>query len=167
MKKIACLLCALIYFSLLQAQSLDLLKNLNVDQLSDQQIEELTTKMQTEGVSMNQLDQYAAAKGASKEEVAKLKKRMVKYNDKSSGVKRRISTSDDTQMPDEFRFDPEKAKYYEAYLAKRDSINAAKPKIFGASIFKDVNLTFEPNLRLATPQWANTGHRPAGSLTSS
>ncbi|MDP4268704.1 MAG: SLBB domain-containing protein [Bacteroidota bacterium] len=101
---------------------------------------------------MNQLDQYATAKGASKEEIAKLKKRIVKYNDKLGGAKKRISTSDENQMPEEFRFDPEKAKYYEAYLAKQDSIKAAKPKIFGASIFNDVNLSFEPNLRLATPQ---------------
>lgn len=152
MKKIVCLLFALICFNVTQAQSLDLLKNLNTDDLSEQQVQDIVSKMQSEGVSMNQLDQYATAKGASREEIAKLKKRIVKYNDKLGGAKKRISTSEENQMPEEFRFDPEKAKYYEAYLAKQDSIKAAKPRIFGASIFKDVNLSFEPNLRLATPQ---------------
>ncbi len=150
MKKLACLFWAFLCIYTLQAQSLDLLKNLNTDDLTDNQIEEMMTKMQSEGVSMNQLDQYAAAKGASKEEVTKLKKRLIKYNDKKGGVKKHISFTN--ELEDDEGTDIEKAKNSESNLGKEKSIKASKPQIFGASIFKDVNLTFEPNLRLATPQ---------------
>lgn len=160
MKKL--LLCITISISLftLQAQSLSMLKNLNIDNIDDSQIEQLMSKMQSEGVGMNQLDKYAAAQGIKTEDVAKLKKRIVRYNSEKGGVKTRKASTLSTglktdQLTDEsgksLTLDPEMARYYEAYFAKLDSIKSTKPKVFGSDIFKDVNLSFEPNLRLATP----------------
>ena len=149
-------LCSII---LLQAQSLSILKNLNIDNLDDSQIEQLMSKMQSEGVSMNQLDQYAIAQGVNKEDASKLKKRIVRYNSEKEGVKKRknaVSSSNNGNLVvDEsgksMALDSQTQRYYDAYFAKLDSIKTNKPKVFGSEIFKDVNLSFEPNLRLATP----------------
>ena len=137
-------------FITLNAQSLDMLKSMDIDNISDTQLSDLISQMDKKGVSMNQIDQYASSKGLSKTETEKLKSRIVRYNDKNKGVKKRtLEVKDELQDPD--KLNPEMLKYYEAYKQKQDSIKANKLEIFGLSTFKDVNLTFEPNLRLATP----------------
>lgn len=140
------------FFSVLtaNAQSLDMLNGINVDNLSDTQIGDLISKMDKQGISMNQIDQYASKQGISKTEAAKLKSRIVRYNDKNQGVKKHSSLLKE-KMDEEELTDPTILKNYEEYKQKQDSIKANKLEIFGLSIFKDVNLTFEPNLRLATP----------------
>jgi protein involved in polysaccharide export with SLBB domain len=132
----------------LNAQSLSNFQNLNVDNLSDAQIGQLKQQMQTQGISINQIDQYAATKGASSEQAQKLKKRIVQYsgqevkqNNRNQGVDNGQNSSGDGMFNN---YDPEKWK--------RDSIEAAKPKVFGTEIFKNASMSFEPNLRLATPQ---------------
>lgn len=134
----------------LQAQSLSNLQNLNVDNLSDAQIGQLKQQMQAQGVSVNQIDQYATAKGASPEQAQKLKKRIVQYsgqevkqnkNNRYQREENKLTPSEDDLFNN---YDPEKWK--------RDSIEAAKPKVFGTEIFKNAAMSFEPNLRLATPQ---------------
>jgi len=135
----------------LQAQSLEMLKTMNIDNMSDKQIEQLTQKMQSEGISMSQLDQYAAAKGVKKEDIAKLKQRIVRYNSTTGGVKKRktTETGNDNEIQD---YTSETLTDEQLALKqKKDSIEAAKPKIFGSEVFKDINLSFEANLRLATP----------------
>lgn len=152
MKNIIFLFLFLFSFSVVNAQSLDMLKGLNVDSMSDSQIGDLISKMDKKGVSINQIDQYAQSQGLSKVETAKLKNRIVRYNDKNKGVKKRsLIASDENQKNSEEELNPELLKYFNAYKQKQDSLKATKLEIFGLSIFKDVNLTFEPNLRLATP----------------
>jgi len=150
MRNIAFLI--ILFFSILtvNAQSLDMLKGMNVDNLSDSQLGDLISKMEEKGVSMNQIDQYASSQGMSTSEAAKLKSRIVRYNDKNKGVKKRALTDKD-ELNEEENLNPEMLKYYNAYKKTQDSIKANKLEIFGLSTFKDVNLTFEPNLRLATP----------------
>ena len=154
---IACFI--LLCVTTLHAQSLSLLKGMNMDNLDNSQVEQLMKKMQSEGVSMSQLDQYASTQGVKKDDVAKLKKRIVRYNNEKGGITKRKSketsgVNDNTLLDDKgkkIELDAEQMRYYEAYFSKIDSIKAAKPKVFGSDIFKDVNLSFEPNLRLATP----------------
>ncbi|MDD2797545.1 MAG: SLBB domain-containing protein [Bacteroidales bacterium] len=142
------------------AQSLSLLKSMNIDNIDDSQIEQLMSKMQSEGVSVNQIDKYASAQGMKQDDIAKLKKRIVKYNNEKGGVKKRkstelLNTEKSNSFVDEkgkaLEMDSEMQRYYDAYFSKLDSIKSAKLKVFGSEIFKDVNLSFEPNLRLATP----------------
>lgn len=134
----------------LNIPSLDILKGTDIDNISDSQLGDLISQMDKKGISMNQIDQYAGSKGLTKTETEKLKNRIVRYNDKNKGVKKRtIEAKDELNNPE--KLNPELLKYYEVYKLKQDSIKANKLEIFGLSTFKDVNLTFEPNLRLATP----------------
>lgn len=150
MKNITFLLFFFFSVLTLNAQSLDMLKGINVDNLSDTQLEGIISKMNEQGISMNQIDQYASKQGMSKTEAAKLKNRIVRYNDKNQGIKKRSSILRE-KSDNEDILDPAALKNYEDYKLKQDSIKANKLEIFGQSIFRDVNLTFEPNLRLATP----------------
>ncbi|MFZ4455727.1 MAG: SLBB domain-containing protein [Bacteroidales bacterium] len=160
MKRIVITICIFISTLSTYGQSLSLLKSMNIDNIDDSQIEQLMSKMQSEGVSMNQIDKYASAQGMKSEDIAKLKKRIVHYNnDKNGVVKRKKGSSSDLNSTSkaldvnnkEFDLTPEMQRYYDIYFAKQDSLNKAKPKVFGSDIFKDVTLNFEPNLRLATP----------------
>jgi protein involved in polysaccharide export with SLBB domain len=137
MKKIVFLLYGIIIICSLHAQSISSLKSVDVDNLSDDQISSIMQKMQSEGVSTSQLDQYAASKGVSQDQVDKLKTRIVQYSNKKNVVKNHASYNISDSLPEN-----------EAALLPKEK----KPQLFGASIFKNVNLSFEPDLRLATPQ---------------
>ncbi len=148
MKRIFLILSGLLIISFLNAQSLSSLKNMNVDNLSDAQVGQLVQQMQSQGISTGQIDQYATAKGASPEQAQKLKKRIVQYSgqevkpgNRYQGTDNRSNLTEDAIINGS---DPDKWR--------RDSIEAAKPKVFGTDIFKNASMSFEPNLRLATPQ---------------
>ena len=132
----------LLFFGLLvsyslQAQSLSMLKNVDVSSLSDQQISAIQQKMQSEGISMNQIDQYAASQGISKDKVDQFKARIVTFNQVPYKIKSRNSGYTDS-----------------AFVSNNNTNNDTikRLQIFGASVFQNTNLSFEPNLRLATPQ---------------
>lgn len=150
MKKLVLIFLLICTALAMNAQSIGQLSNVNIDNLDDSQVEQLMQKMQTEGISMNQLDQYAGKQGVKKEDITKLKRRIVRYNTENGGLKQRKSisnTSEKEANSDTEAFDlSQKIKQ-----AKEDSIKANQPQIFGSKIFKDINLNFEPNLRLATP----------------
>ncbi|MBP1639719.1 MAG: periplasmic protein involved in polysaccharide export [Bacteroidetes bacterium] len=148
MKKFSAIIGSLFLTLFLHAQSLSSLKNMNVDNLSDAQVGQLVQQMQSQGISTGQIDQYAASKGASPEQAQKLKKRIVQYSgqevksgNRYQGTDNRSNLTEDATINGP---DPEKWR--------RDSIEAAKPKVFGTEIFKNAAMNFEPNLRLATPQ---------------
>lgn len=110
------------------------LQNLNVDNLSDAQIGQLKQQMQAQGVSVNQIDQYAATKGASQEQAQKLKVRIVQYSGQQPVSK---PVANETPSGVAAETTPESTK---------------GPEVFGTFIFKNAAMSFEPNLRLATPQ---------------
>lgn len=139
MRRISAITGAILLVIMLHAQSLSSLKNINVDNLSDSQIGQLMQQMQSQGVSVNQIDQYAAAKGVSATEAAKLKRRIVQY-------------SGQQVQPQQRNGDWSSPSRDDATGSPADSAAMSRPKVFGTEIFKNVAMSFEPNLRLATPQ---------------
>lgn len=130
------------------------MSNVRVNELSDAQIRQFLQQVEASGLSEEQLEQVALSKGMSSEEVAKLRTRV---NDlkKTSGAKPGIGTpngvltskvrslNQDTsilQRPKDTRTEAEKA------------LEELKTKIFGASLFKNANPQFQPNLEIATPK---------------
>lgn len=144
MKKLLFVLFLVSFSSLISAQSLDVLKTLggmsanSIDKLSDNQMEQLMEQMNTQGLTVDQLDKQASRYNLSKEHIAKLKKRIIRYNG--------VTEKEYLQRKDQKDF-----------ITEVDENTLLKPnkeeelEIFGLSTFRDVNLTFEPNLRLATP----------------
>jgi protein involved in polysaccharide export with SLBB domain len=135
--KLTCLFFGLLVTCTLQSQSLSMLKNVDVSSLSDQQISAIQQKMQSEGISMNQIDQYAASQGISQDKVDQFKARIVTFN--------QIPTTTPSRNPNVASSTPV------SNPIKQTTANEPL-QLFGSSVFKNANLNFEPNLRLATPQ---------------
>jgi protein involved in polysaccharide export with SLBB domain len=117
--------------------------NINIDQLSDQQLQQYMNQSNMTGLSDAQLEAKAKANGLSDEQILKLKARVSQLNNKVGAG---------TQgNPDSY----ERGNATGENLSRRDSLQAnkkePKSKVFGAEFFSNQNLTFEPNLKIATP----------------
>lgn len=134
------------------------LKQINVDNLSDDQIRQIVSEMKANNISFNQIDDYAAERGISGGEAAKLKNRITQLN-----LDKELTPSPSQVNVSEFdrgrgdRSDRSDTIHYwsdrhERLLSKEDyEREQRRRRIFGAELFSNKNLTFEPNLRMATP----------------
>jgi protein involved in polysaccharide export with SLBB domain len=129
--------------------------NVKVDELSDAQILQLVKQGESMGyTSEEQLAQLALSKGIKQEELIKFKARVQKL--KKQGTSTQIG---DKQAVGAGREYSEAGREYSETTAggsitneKKEDIEEVKTKIFGADLFKNSNITFEPNLRIATPK---------------
>ena len=126
------------------------LANTNVNELSDAQVKQLFQQAQASGLSDQQLLQEAANRGLPPDQVQALEKRITKVK----------NTNNDTgNLPDTGLTQGRKLNYSQDSLTaasqksapNSDLFGSLQPKIFGADLFRNKNLTFEPNLNLATP----------------
>ena len=136
------------------------MSQMKVDNLSDDQIRQLVAEMKKNNVSYSQIDQYAVQKGIPDAEVVKLKSRITQLNlDKELSSSTSKSSSSDTtgrRYNDDDNTEQDTTYYYqEKYKrikTKEDFEKELKrQKVFGTELFSNKNLTFEPNLRMATP----------------
>lgn len=152
MKNILLLICFLICSSTLFAQAPDLsktdLRQVHIDQLSDDDILYYYNKMQQSGISLNQAMQALSAKGLPQDEITKLQQRIqaIKNNPKFTNPSSQGSQTDkglssdsssDSRMENKSRL-----------LIKEEEVDK---RIFGSELFSTSSLTFEPNLSIATP----------------
>jgi protein involved in polysaccharide export with SLBB domain len=127
------------------------LSNINVDQLSDAQIKQVVQQAAASGLSDAQLIQSAEARGLPAAEAAKLQDRINTYrrSANNSGTSSDASTTDTAQYHRRLNY---RSGGDSINRANRDSLNKLKSKIFGADIFRNSNLSFAPDLKLATPK---------------
>jgi protein involved in polysaccharide export with SLBB domain len=116
-------------------------KQVKVDNLSDDQIRQLVTEMKAKNISFSDIDQYALQKGVSAGEISKLKDRITQL-----GLEKEIS-SKNTTSPEAVVDDNFERKSADKTNPPQKKVS----KIFGSELFTNQNLTFEPNLRLPTP----------------
>ena len=137
------------------------LSNVKVNQLSDAQIRAFIRQVETTGLSDAQLEQVAMARGMSQEEVQKLRVRVdqIKKQDQNKTEKDKKTTKANEQQVPKINagrkapIDPlqDSLERKDPETEAEKALSELKTKIFGAALFKNTNLTFEPNLRLATP----------------
>lgn len=120
-------------------------RNVRVDDLSDATIIEMIKKAQSTGYSDAQFEQIAAAQGMSMEEVQKLRIRVEKIRKQGAIGNTSVATSNNTgrQLVD---------STFDNKSAPLPSAEIGGVKIFGSDLFRNGNITFEPNLRIATPK---------------
>jgi protein involved in polysaccharide export with SLBB domain len=137
--------------------SRDQLKQMKVDDLSDDQIRQIVTEMKKRNISFSQIDQYADQQGIPDAEVSKLKARIQQLGldadlDSAAGNKdtsQAYEEDKDRGMNDTTDYWQRK---YQRLKSKEDYERALRrKKIFGTELFSNQNLTFEPNLRMPTP----------------
>ncbi len=156
MKKIVLWFCMIGFVGAVCAQTNP--ANIKVDNLTDAQIEQYVKQAALMGYDESQLDGFARAQGVSAVEVQKLKERLARIKRKK-------------QQPDQSQGNPNStsngartmgrqvggANNTDSLSNKRntnpDSLQQddRKLKIFGSDLFKNNSITFEPNLRMATP----------------
>ncbi|SEB00031.1 SLBB domain-containing protein [Pedobacter hartonius] len=158
--------CSIIIFQLASAQTN--YSDVKVDELTDVQIRQLIQRAESVGYTEDQLGQMAAAEGMQPAEVAKLKIRVEKLKndssfnsqDKKSQGQKNLVVQDDSSVRsyDGEINDSDTSKSAKINLANKnkkkmlDAFGNLIPKIFGSELFKNNQIKFEPNLRMATPK---------------
>lgn len=130
-----------------RAQTSQNFSTIKVDELSDAQIRQYMQQVQSAGLSDAQLEQVAVSRGMPAAEVQKLRARVDKLKGAASNASTTVSNT-----PREVNFLDKEAL---APSGSDDGDSAKTPKqvkIFGADLFSGKQLTFEPNLRMATPR---------------
>lgn len=123
----------------------------NVDNISDDQLSQLLQKAQQNGLTVDDVVQQAQAKGMPPDQVAKLRDRLNQLSaGTSSGKLKSTTTNQNSDYGRKYNYKP---------LSVQDSLSAIeeekekafRKRIYGASLFSNANLTFEPNLNIPTP----------------
>lgn len=147
MKRVAGLL--ILIFSLLQlavtAQNLPV----SIDNLTDQQIIVLMSQYQLIGLSETELEMKAREKGLSSDQIALLKKRLALID--PSTMKEINGSVKNASDPDEQRYKPT-INSNNNNVAKQFKDTSVGLKPYGWEIFANQDLSFQPNLQIATPQ---------------
>lgn len=152
MKRVILLLCVMSFFGSIHAQTNP--ANIKVDDLTDAQIEQYVKRAELMGYGESQLDGFARAQGVSAVETQKLKDRLQKIKRNKQQPNQLKSKQNNTssrlgrQVNGNVQLDSLKNKKKDQDSLK---IDENKLKIFGSDLFKNSEITFEPNLRMATP----------------
>jgi len=121
------------------------LSTVNVDKLSDDQIQKFIDRAEDSGLSQAQLEILARQRGMSASEISKLRNRINNLNlSKSSGtLKTNSRAREEVEQADGFDFFDE--------LALAEDKIEKRTKIFGSNIFASTTMGFTPVQNVATP----------------
>jgi len=144
----------------------------NVDNLTDAEVEAFYTRAQASGMSEAQIEKAAKAQGYQPSDIAKMRQRIAEIRakkeqngeeaseeevDKPTGTGRTSSTKttktskekvgnvDEAESSTEVQLDLDN-------IVKTNTLEHKELEIFGESLFNNKSLTFEPDLRIATPK---------------
>ncbi len=131
------------------------IENIDVDSLSDDQIRVYWEQAQKEGYTLDELGIIAAGRGMSQVEIAKLKRRVSSLPPKTHLDRGKMNSPPIDSNKEE---NPLFGRTGE--LTDRTE---EKSEIFGYDFFNNPNISFEPNVNLATP--ANYQLGPGDELT--
>jgi protein involved in polysaccharide export with SLBB domain len=122
------------------------LSNVNVSELSDTQIRQIMAQAQNSGLSDQQLIQQAQGRGMSNDQIQALQKRIedIRSREGASGGSSGLDTAQQTRRRLNYRPDTASKDQF-------DINTAFSPKVFGADLFRNKNIKFEPNIKIATP----------------
>ena len=141
--------------------------DVKVDDLTDTQIRQLIQRAESIGYNDAQLEQMAASQGMNATEIQKLRLRVekIRKEDKASSSDSNSKNKNKSLVEDnEFTGrqytnpnDTSRNRRNSSLEDKRreelkDAFGNLIPKIFGSELFKNSEISFEPNLRLATPR---------------
>ncbi len=123
-----------------------------VDELTDEQVQAFFQKAQASGLSESQIEKAAMAQGFSPSDIAKMRDRVSKLSTTSTGTKEANTTKRITnryKTPFKLKNTTDSSDIDSLLDETKKSI---EPKVFGASLFREQSISFEPDLRIATPK---------------
>lgn len=143
------------------------LSQIKVDQLSDDQVQQIIGKAEQSGLTLEQMEQMAKARGMSQIEIDKLRTRAEslqnkrggrsdseKFRDRTrkySGSDEQISRKDSLLRPVDVKEGKRNQETSDIFGEVLEQKERPEDKIFGHSLFKNHKLTFEPFLNMPTP----------------
>ncbi|OYY08149.1 MAG: hypothetical protein B7Y66_11490, partial [Sphingobacteriia bacterium 35-36-14] len=121
-----------------QLPTIPQVSSINIDALSDAQFQAYMQQVQLSGLSEAELEAKAKERGLSAAQIAQIKVRMGSLGAGTGGEKKTTNSTYESRKP---------------FNAKNEfkEINKEGLQIFGSEFFSNANLTFEPNMRTATP----------------
>ena len=131
-----------------QVQNLNLeqLAYINVDQLSDEQIQSFWEKAQAQGYSITDLETAARVKGVPVSQITKLRQRIMSL---STSVKKKTTTtpSNKPTSSEQEIFGRTEKEY------QRDSLQPIKKsRVFGYDFFQNPKISFAPTINVPAPE---------------
>jgi polysaccharide export outer membrane protein len=119
-----------------------------VDQLSDEDVQNFYRRAEASGLNEMQIEQAAMSQGYTLDDIAKMRKRIATIRTKTTRPSSQTATDNTTgrTLPSDLS---RRADSLPSIAAKDTS---RRLRVFGASLFENANLSFEPNLRIATPR---------------
>lgn len=129
-----------------QVQNLNLeqLAYINVDQLSDEQIQSFWEKAQAQGYSITDLETAARVKGVPVSQITKLRQRIMSL---STSVKKKTATSGNKPTSSEQEI------FGRTGRETKDSIMVTKKgRVFGYDFFQNPKISFAPTINVPTPE---------------
>lgn len=146
-------------FTSAQGQSISDLQNIqnvDIDNLTPEQMAELIQRLESSGMSEEQLVQMAKMRGMSEADITKLRGKILQAQATES-VSPAMAGSRVRTNPTEGQDVDELMSPFEAVeIAKKDKNDSLKIydqglEVFGLKFFRESQLTFEPNLNVPTP----------------
>ena len=132
-----------------QVQNLNLeqLAYINVDQLSDEQIQSFWEKAQAQGYSITDLETAARVKGVPVSQITKLRQRIMSL---STSVKKKTTT---TTTPSNKPTSSDQEIFGRTGRETKDSIMVTKKsRVFGYDFFQNPKISFAPTINVPTPE---------------
>jgi len=115
----------------------------NIESLSDEQLIQLATKYNLMGLSESELEAKAKEAGLGSDQILLLKKRIALLDPSVAGGQLAYSNKTDSYVL--------RNKVLTKGPSIRSKDSSAVLQVFGAEIFDNLDLSFEPNLSIATP----------------
>lgn len=144
MKKICIIFLLVVVSSYIPLNMVAQIPNISIESLSDQQIIALMTQYQLYGLSELEMEMKAREKGLNTDQINQLKKRIALIDP---------TTVAELNKGNKANYDPYESRTPPNIKQIRTRvIDSATLKPFGADIFETANLSFEPDINIATPQ---------------
>lgn len=151
--KILTLILFCLFVSIAQAQVLpgglsdQNLANYKVDDLTDDQIREIAAKLSEKSMSIDQVEGMAKSKGMSAAEFQKLKSRLASIS--ASEINAGEKSGMDLELK---KNENEQTIKVSKSFDKEKNIGISETEIFGQYLFRNPQISFEPNLNIPTPR---------------
>src|SRR4051812_1440732 len=125
------------------------LRDIKVDQLTDNDIMRYMQQLKASGISQSQAEQIAISKGMPVSEVQKLRQRIAQLNANPPQNLQQNKTGNQNLNQLQTQQTTDTTQHIDTTTKIPKPL--IDPKIFGSELFNNASLTFEPNLQIATP----------------
>lgn len=125
------------------------LNSVNIDELTDEQVQRFLDRAKESGLTLEQLELVAKQRGMSSSQISKLRNRIRQLqlggNEQTSSI-----TSPSDRLREQNDGESDEYSFF-SFLNSSDSLKTDRLEIFGMDVFKNADMSFEPSLNVATP----------------